>query len=45
MAHINKETVLNSLYEGGVLPLFYHDDAEVAIEVLKASYNAGLAGI
>jgi 2-dehydro-3-deoxyphosphogluconate aldolase / (4S)-4-hydroxy-2-oxoglutarate aldolase len=42
MAHINKDTVLNSLHEGGVLPLFYHDDANVAIEVLKASYNAGL---
>ena len=42
MAHINQDTVLNSLHEGGVLPLFYHDDANVAIEVLKASYKAGL---
>ncbi|GHB55240.1 bifunctional 4-hydroxy-2-oxoglutarate aldolase/2-dehydro-3-deoxy-phosphogluconate aldolase [Persicitalea jodogahamensis] len=42
MAHIDKDTVLNSLYSGGVLPLFYHDDAAVAIEVLKASYRAGL---
>jgi 2-dehydro-3-deoxyphosphogluconate aldolase / (4S)-4-hydroxy-2-oxoglutarate aldolase len=42
MAHIDKDTVLDSLYKGGILPLFYHDDAEVAIEVLKASHQAGL---
>ena len=42
MAHINKETVLNSLYEGVILPLFYHDDADVAIDTVQASYNAGL---
>ena len=42
MAHINKDTVLNSLHEGGILPLFYHDDAAVAVEVLKAAYRAGL---
>lgn len=42
MAHIDKDTVLSSLHEGGVLPLFYHDDVNVAIEVLKASHQAGL---
>ena len=42
MAHINKETVLNSLHKGGILPLFYHDDADVAIDIVQASYNAGL---
>jgi 2-dehydro-3-deoxyphosphogluconate aldolase / (4S)-4-hydroxy-2-oxoglutarate aldolase len=42
MANIDKNTVLNSLHEGGLLPLFYHDDADVAIEVLKATHRAGL---
>lgn len=42
MARLEKQTILDALYEGGVLPLFYHDDADVAIEVLKATYRAGL---
>lgn len=42
MARLEKETILEALHEGGVLPLFYHDDAEVAIEVLKATHRAGL---
>ena len=42
MARIDKSTVFKSLHDGGVLPLFYHDDAAVAIEVLKASHRAGL---
>ncbi|TDB65985.1 bifunctional 4-hydroxy-2-oxoglutarate aldolase/2-dehydro-3-deoxy-phosphogluconate aldolase [Arundinibacter roseus] len=42
MAHLEKNIILNALHEGGMLPLFYHDDLNVAIEVVKATYQAGL---
>ena len=41
MATIEKDTVLKSLNEIGILPLFYHSDPSLAIEVVKACYDAG----
>ena len=33
---------ISKIKEQRILPLFYHDDAEVCIAVLKALYNAGI---
>lgn len=41
MATIEKDTVLKSLNEIGILPLFYHSDPSLVIEVVKACYDAG----
>lgn len=37
-----KESVLNGLLQQRLLPLFYHDDAQVCIGILQALYNAGI---
>lgn len=42
MSTFNKDQVVELIRENGVLPLFSHSDIEVAIEVLKASYTAGI---
>lgn len=41
MPVIDKNTTITLLQENGILPLFYHEDSTVAIEVLKAAYAAG----
>jgi 2-dehydro-3-deoxyphosphogluconate aldolase/(4S)-4-hydroxy-2-oxoglutarate aldolase len=41
MAQTNKEAILKTLKEDGILPLFYHPDLSVAKAVLKASYDGG----
>lgn len=33
------------IVEQGILPLFYHDDSEVCIELTKALYSAGIRAI
>lgn len=41
MAQSNKEAILKTLKEEGILPLYYHPDLSVAKAVLKASYDGG----
>lgn len=38
----NKEDILRVIKEQGVIPLFYHDDIEVCINVIDALYMAGI---
>jgi 2-dehydro-3-deoxyphosphogluconate aldolase/(4S)-4-hydroxy-2-oxoglutarate aldolase len=37
-----KEPVLNGVLQQRLLPLFYHDDAQTCISILRALYNAGI---
>jgi 2-dehydro-3-deoxyphosphogluconate aldolase / (4S)-4-hydroxy-2-oxoglutarate aldolase len=37
-----KESVLNGVLQQRLLPLFYHDDAQVCTGILQALYNAGV---
>ena len=37
-----KENILPLIIEQGLLPLYYDDDADVSIEVLKTLYSAGI---
>jgi len=39
------ETALTAIREQGLLPLFYHADSEVSMEVLKALYEAGVRAV
>jgi 2-dehydro-3-deoxyphosphogluconate aldolase / (4S)-4-hydroxy-2-oxoglutarate aldolase len=41
MASIDKETILILMQEVGVIPLFYHADAGLVKNVLKACYDGG----
>ena len=38
----NKETILNSIIKQGMLPLFFYEDAEVSLEVIRTLYRAGV---
>lgn len=40
-----KEVLLKLIPEQGVIPLFFHKDAEVSREVLKVLYNAGIRAV
>jgi 2-keto-3-deoxy-phosphogluconate aldolase (EC 4.1.2.14) len=42
MAKYDKIQVLTTLQETGLVPVFYHADAEVAKQVLKACYDGGV---
>lgn len=42
MAKFSKLQVLNAMSETGMVPVFYHQDAEVAKQVLKACYDGGV---
>lgn len=42
MAKFDKLTVLNKMGSTGMVPVFYHKNAEVAKKVLKACYNGGV---
>jgi 2-dehydro-3-deoxyphosphogluconate aldolase/(4S)-4-hydroxy-2-oxoglutarate aldolase len=37
-----KKAVLNSILSQGMLPLFYHEDAEVSVQVARTLYKAGV---
>ena len=37
-----KELILNQIPEQKILPLYFHSDAEVSLEVLKTLYRAGI---
>jgi 2-dehydro-3-deoxyphosphogluconate aldolase / (4S)-4-hydroxy-2-oxoglutarate aldolase len=38
----NIEHTTNLIFESGMVPVFYHDDTEVCIEVVKLCYGSGL---
>lgn len=40
-----KETLLKLIPEQGILPLYFHKDAEVSREVLKVLYKAGIRSV
>jgi 2-dehydro-3-deoxyphosphogluconate aldolase/(4S)-4-hydroxy-2-oxoglutarate aldolase len=40
-----KNELLQLIPRQGILPLFFHKDAEVSIQVLKALYNAGIRAV
>jgi len=40
-----KNELLKLIPQQGILPLFFHKDAEVSIQVLKALYNAGIRAV
>ncbi len=42
MAKYNKIQVLQTMKETGMVPVFYHSDAEIAKKVLKACYDGGV---
>jgi 2-dehydro-3-deoxyphosphogluconate aldolase / (4S)-4-hydroxy-2-oxoglutarate aldolase len=42
MAKFNKIQVLTAMSKNGIVPVFYHKDAEVAKNVLKACYEGGI---
>jgi 2-dehydro-3-deoxyphosphogluconate aldolase/(4S)-4-hydroxy-2-oxoglutarate aldolase len=42
MAQYSRITVALSMQETGVVPVFYHKDPEVCVQVLKACYDGGL---
>ena len=42
MAKFNKIQVLNKMKETGMVPVFYHSDAEVAKQVILACYKGGV---
>lgn len=42
MAKFNKLQVLTAMQQTGMVPVFYHKDAEVAKHVLKACYEGGV---
>lgn len=41
MARFSRMTVLNTMYETGLVPIFYHGDLNAAKEVIKACVAAG----
>ena len=42
MAKFDKISVLNKIGSTGMVPVFYHKDAEVAKKVVKACYDGGV---
>jgi 2-dehydro-3-deoxyphosphogluconate aldolase/(4S)-4-hydroxy-2-oxoglutarate aldolase len=42
MARFNKLYVLNAMVETGMVPVFYHQDAEIARQTVKACYEGGV---
>ncbi len=42
---MNNKAIIDAIVRPGILPLFYHDDASVSLEVCKALYKAGIRAI
>lgn len=42
MAKFSKLQVLNTLNENGIVPVFYHQDADICKQVLQAVYDGGV---
>src|SRR4051794_23115817 len=41
----NKEKVIQAIQAQGILPLFYHDDLTVSLEVVRSLYASGVRAI
>ena len=39
---MHKEEILNLVKQQGLMPLFYHDDAQTCVAIVRALYNAGV---
>ena len=37
-----KKKIINLVIEQGILPLYFHPDADISIQILKSLYNAGM---
>ncbi len=42
MMNKNKETAIAAIRKQGLLPLFYYEDAEVSLEIVRALYKGGV---
>ena len=42
MARFSKMQVMEAIAETGMVPVFYHADAEIAKQVVKACYEGGV---
>ncbi len=42
MADFKKEDVVSTMIETGMIPVFYHQDADIACKVMKACYDGGV---
>lgn len=42
MAKFDKIAVLNKIGSTGMVPVFYHEDVEIAKKVVKACYEGGV---
>lgn len=40
-----KNKLLKLISEQGILPLYFHNDTEISLEVLRALYNAGIRAV
>jgi len=38
----NKETILDSILAQGMLPLFFYEDAQVSVDIIRTLYKAGV---
>ena len=38
----NKERVIYQITQAGLLPLYYHENKDISIEILRSLYNAGI---
>jgi 2-dehydro-3-deoxyphosphogluconate aldolase/(4S)-4-hydroxy-2-oxoglutarate aldolase len=38
----NKETILDSILAQGMLPLFFYEDAQVSVDIIRTVYKAGV---
>jgi 2-dehydro-3-deoxyphosphogluconate aldolase/(4S)-4-hydroxy-2-oxoglutarate aldolase len=45
MAVFDRNTVSDKLNETGVIPVFYHPDADLAYQVIKACYEGGIRAV
>jgi len=41
----NKQEILDSIIEQGMLPLFYHEDKELGLSIIKTLYNSGVRSV
>ena len=41
MAQYTRHEVISVLQQNGMVPLFYHEDADTAKEIIKACYDGG----
>jgi 2-dehydro-3-deoxyphosphogluconate aldolase / (4S)-4-hydroxy-2-oxoglutarate aldolase len=40
-----KNKIINIVIEQGILPLYFHPDANVSVQILKSLYNAGIRAV